>query len=81
MERDGRAVLDFMKDNAEEIEKRTTILRANLSQTKSSQYMNRANDNWSNVFNETPQWEIQWRIPVKQKQQITTYIPEKKRGA
>ena len=54
MERDGRAVLDFMKDNAEEIEKRTTILRANLSATKSSQYMNRANDNWLNVFNETP---------------------------
>ena len=65
VERDGRAVLDFMKDNAEEIEKRTTILRANLSATKSSQYMNRANDNWLNVFNETPQWEIQWRIPVK----------------
>ena len=32
MERDGRAVLDFMMDNAEEIEKRTSVLRTNLSQ-------------------------------------------------
>ena len=31
MERDGRAVLEFMKENADEIEKRTSALRANLS--------------------------------------------------
>ena len=49
LESNGHAVIDFMQENAEAINKSTMVLRERLSQTQSSHYKMKSYDNWSNV--------------------------------
>ena len=66
LEGNGRAVIDFMRENAEAVNKSTTVLRERLSQTQSSHYKHKSYDNWSQVnYYAVPQWQIRASIAAQ----------------
>lgn len=66
LEGNGRAVIDFMRENAEAVNKSTAVLRERLSQTQSSHYKHKSYDNWSQVnYYAVPQWQIRASIAAQ----------------